>query len=463
MRKLFEIDESEKQRILEMHINASKNHYLIEQKKDPPRKDALKTQVTNTGENENTIFDLGPFQSRTVPDDSWAGRLGVLVSGENLYYVKYDRNIENYTTNGAVDISGKPEDFTVDLNTKTVTNSKFITNMSIVSSFGGFSSVLDKGAKPGMYQVIPTFPEGFQTVMINYPRSNAPSQIDKFAPYLCTVVLDVKKIETLIRDGINKRVPSNSSTINLLQYYVPKSKEEWYVMRNNLDSKNTETSIDFSEWSFKKFKRKKIAIFLSDWWPNSSHGKTNVTDPTPKPRDRFVPRSVGGNVGEPFIFNKTQLAPGGEAQIKKFVDQFLILKRTDPDLYDTYIKELDKKYKDTGINVYAYSSIDNDPNEIITYVEGPGGNAVDKCGGKQLRSLYNKCLSDRRAEVIAAELNKQLPDFPDFIGIGKGESKSVNGVGWTKGSPTTEPQTLPNRRFEVDLPEYSDVKSVGNN
>ena len=38
-----------------------------------------------------------------------------------------------------------------------------------------------------------------------------------------------------------------------------------------------------------------------------------------------------------------------------------------------------------------------------------------------------------------------------------GESKSVNGVGWTKGSPTTEAQTLPNRRFEVDLPEYSDV------
>ena len=30
-------------------------------------------------------------------------------------------------------------------------------------------------------------------------------------------------------------------------------------------------------------------------------------------------------------------------------------------------------------------------------------------------------------------------------------------IGWTKGSPTTEPQTLPNRRFEVDLPEYSDV------
>jgi len=457
MRKLFEIDESEKQRILEMHINASKNHYLIEQKKEPPRKDALKTEVTNTGEYENNIFGLGPFQSRTVPDDSWAGRLGVLVSGENLYYVKYDRNIENYTTNGAVDISGKPEDFTVDLNTKTVTNNKFITNMSIVSSFGGFSSVLDKGAKPGEYQVLSKFPKGFQTVMINYPENNAPSQIEKFAPYLCTVVLDVKKIELLIRDGVNNRVPSNSSTINLLQYYVPKSKEEWYVMRNNLDSKNTETNIDFSEWSFRKFKRKKIAIFLSDWWPNSSHGKTKVTDPTPKPRDRFVPRSVGGNVGEPFIFNKTQLAPGGEAQIKKFVDQFLFLKRTDPDLYDTYIKELNKKYEKTGINVYAYSSIDNDPNEIITYVEGIDGNAVDKCGGKQLRSLYNKCLSDRRAEVIAARLNKDLPDFPDFIGIGKGESKSVNGVGWTKGSPTTEPQTLPNRRFEVDLPEYSDV------
>lgn len=197
--------------------------------------------------------------------------------------------------------------------------------------------------------------------------------------------------------------------------------------------------------------------------PNPAVKPSTPTLTPPPPPPKFVPRSVGGNVGEPFIFNKTKLADDGEAQIKKFVDQFLILKRTDPDLYYAYIEELNQKYKDTGINVYAYSSIDDDPNQIINYVEGEGGNAVDGCGGKQLRSAYNLCLSRKRAEVIAARLNTDLSDFPDFKGVGMGESKSVNGVGWTKDDPTTDAETLPNRRFEVDLPEYSDVQRVGNN
>jgi hypothetical protein len=145
----------------------------------------------------------------------------------------------------------------------------------------------------------------------------------------------------------------------------------------------------------------------------------------------------------------------GEKQLNDFINQFIDLKQRDPDLYNTYIDYLNNYYGENKIKVYAYSSIDDDSNEIINYVVGT--NAVDGCGGKQLRSLYNKCLSDRRSEVIAAKLNEDLPDFPDFIGIGKGESKSVNGVGWTKEKPTKDIDTLPNRRFEVDLPEYSDI------
>jgi hypothetical protein len=76
------------------------------------------------------------------------------------------------------------------------------------------------------------------------------------------------------------------------------------------------------------------------------------------------------------------------------------------------------------------------------------------------RKDYNLCLSKKRAEVITTKLNEDLPDFPDFMGIGKGESKSVNGVGWTKEKPTKDIDTLPNRRFNVDLPEYSDRKST---
>ena len=50
MRKLFEIDESEKQRILEMHINASKRHYLIEQ-----------DRTTGTVDAGKKIYGLSPY------------------------------------------------------------------------------------------------------------------------------------------------------------------------------------------------------------------------------------------------------------------------------------------------------------------------------------------------------------------------------------------------------------------
>jgi|688.fasta_scaffold01986_49 hypothetical protein len=460
MSKRFLITENERNSILSLY---TKKGIILEQKKEPPRKDALKTEVVNTGENENKPFEFGPFNSNTVPDESFAGRIGVVISSGNLYYIKYDRNKGGYTTKGAVDISGKPEDFTVDLNTKTVTNNQFITNMSIVETFGGFSSVLDKQVKPGIYQVLPKFPKGFQTIMINYPENNAPPQIDKFDPYLCSVVLDAKNIEILSRDGVNKRVPSNSSTINLLQYYVPKSKEEWYVMRNNLDSKNTYTQIDFSDWSFRKFKRKNMAIFLSDWWPNSSHGKT--VDPTPIPPPKPVSIKISLDIKNPFTFDTTNLEGTGPQDLENFINDVKKQKRMyGEDVYNDYINFLNN-YKDEktgrkGILVTTSASIDRDP-KLPTADSNADGSTFPGCEvpGGRTRNSYNFCLSEARAQVILQKLNSDLPEITNFVPNPIGETDMYDkNAKWPKVTGTDEQkkaQTAINRRLIITLPEYN--------
>lgn len=64
----------------------------------------------------------------------------------------------------------------------------------------------------------------------------------------------------------------------------------------------------------------------------------------------------------------------------------------------------------------------------------------------------------KRADKIAGILNEKLPDFPDFVGKGMGETdKFAPGKKW----PTAgKEETLPNRRFEVKLPKYQDVVKV---
>jgi len=67
MRKLFEIDNNEKQRILEMHKSATKNNYLSEQTTTPPRTSATSEIPVRQIETASGTFPV-KIPTITTPD-----------------------------------------------------------------------------------------------------------------------------------------------------------------------------------------------------------------------------------------------------------------------------------------------------------------------------------------------------------------------------------------------------------
>jgi len=151
------------------------------------------------------------------------------------------------------------------------------------------------------------------------------------------------------------------------------------------------------------------------------------------------PITIKPPAGEPFKFNETNLTDIGQQSIDAFKEEILSYMQKYP------------KYKDFLVNqkevpVLAYSSGDGNPDETVPAKNG--------CPSSS-RQEYDLCLSQKRAETIANELNQAL-GLSIFKGNGKGyENPKV--ANWTKDKPTKFADTQPNRRFEINLPEYSQL------
>ena len=166
-------------------------------------------------------------------------------------------------------------------------------------------------------------------------------------------------------------------------------------------------------------------------------------EPESKPIDDIASITLNNEGSEPFIYDKLDLTKESIKQINKFVEEIKDINKTyGISTYNKYVDSLKK----SPINVLAYASIDGESNAIDhgTYLDCRGY-------GNGTRGQYNLCLSQARADKIAKILNKALPEIGNFVGIGKGETKNF-GPGWTKEKPTTNTETLPNRKFEVKLP-----------
>lgn len=154
---------------------------------------------------------------------------------------------------------------------------------------------------------------------------------------------------------------------------------------------------------------------------------------------------------DPFIFNKTDFSENALGMIDEFVNKIYSIKKSkDPKSFGKYIQLVKNKKQ---IPVKAYASIDDDPNQVIDYVEGK--NSVEGCGGKRKRGDYNQCLSQKRADKIAQILNSKIPELSGiFVGQGMGETdKFAPGKKWPEIKDKSK--TAENRVFIVDnMPDF---------
>jgi hypothetical protein len=206
-----------------------------------------------------------------------------------------------------------------------------------------------------------------------------------------------------------------------------------------------------------------MAIFLSDWWPNSSHGKT--VDPTPIPPPKPVSIKISLDIKNPFTFDTTNLEGTGPQDLENFINDVKKQKRMyGEDVYNDYINFLNN-YKDEktgrkGILVTTSASIDRDP-KLPTADSNADGSTFPGCEvpGGRTRNSYNFCLSEARAQVILQKLNSDLPEITNFVPNPIGETDMYDkNAKWPKVTGTDEQkkaQTAINRRLIITLPEYN--------
>lgn len=185
--------------------------------------------------------------------------------------------------------------------------------------------------------------------------------------------------------------------------------------------------------------------------------RTEPVTPTPPP----VANSFEFVLEDNFIFNTITLTPEGvrkynekKSELGSFLKKISRLQTTPG---NTTVSDI----LNTDVKIYGYASIDGDPNEDVTN----GREIYEPCrgSGNGSRKDYNMCLSRKRAEYIANDLNNfigeiTLPDGDTIlsrfgektvknwaVGIGEGETSEFSGKKWPETKGDTK-ATAPDRR-----------------
>lgn len=252
-----------------------------------------------------------------------------------------------------------------------------------------------------------------------------------------------KIVTTPLIGGVETFSPQNKSDLESVKPFISK-----LTFRDTQNRTVQATHTDYSSMDFKEFKKSyTLGISLKKGpeglnTPLLLTGTTTGDTTTPE----FIPLEIGAATSDPFNYDSNTLSGEGEKLLENFAKQFTDKKTNNPDLYESYLKWL----SDKKITVKAYSSRDADPNAKQS------GNFPQCVKSGQLKSEYNQCLSQKRAEYIVSELKRLLPDFSNINieAVGMGETDKFNGKGWTKNYQPSKEETLPNRRFEVEFPTF---------
>ena len=154
-----------------------------------------------------------------------------------------------------------------------------------------------------------------------------------------------------------------------------------------------------------------------------------------------------------FVFNQADLTQEAIDIINKnIIDNWNDIPQFRKEEYLEFLK-------DKTINVNAYASIDALSNFKVS------GEYLPCRKSGQLRKVYNKCLSQARAEAVVEYL-KTIADGAfknvNFVANGMGETNKFSGLKWDNevnskndiNSPHSTDDTKSDRRFEVKFPAY---------
>lgn len=176
---------------------------------------------------------------------------------------------------------------------------------------------------------------------------------------------------------------------------------------------------------------------------------------TPTPTPEVIAFDFVVQTAKNYEFDKAELTQDAKDEIDDNITRkFLNIL---PKYQEGYLNFI----KDKEIPVYAYASIDADPDAA----DGGRYAGCSKYGvGKGPRKEYNKCLSQARAEAVVNYLKTtQGGIFKDinFKPIGMGETCKFSNLCWkvkkpgsNEKSPYSTSDTYPDRRFSVNFPEY---------
>jgi hypothetical protein len=182
---------------------------------------------------------------------------------------------------------------------------------------------------------------------------------------------------------------------------------------------------------------------------------TPTSTPTPTPTPEVIAFDFVVETAKNYEFDKAELTQDAKNEIDKNITaKFLSIL---PKYQEGYLNFI----KDKEIPVYAYASIDADPD----YKDGGYYEGCSQYGvGKGPRKLYNKCLSQARAQKVVDYLKTtQGGIFKDvnFKPVGMGETCEFSGLCWkvknpgsNEKSPYSTSKTYPDRRFSVNFPNY---------
>jgi len=173
-----------------------------------------------------------------------------------------------------------------------------------------------------------------------------------------------------------------------------------------------------------------------------------VTGETTTPAEyKTVAISFGDKViSDPFVVGQSTLKDEAKLKLDEFVKSVNDFKTQNGD--EALTKYIEFLNSQKPINVDGYASRDSDPNKL--YRSGKTAEQADKE------------LSQARAQVIVTYLETAIPEMKGVLTpVGNGQTDQFGGVesGWRSAGPNDPTKFGVNRRFVINIPDFSYDKS----